>query len=136
MSEILRKIEYIGFDPSSPVYKVLFDILTVIENANLSEEDQKTLYQLMSPEGFAEIYNVLEVREWSEFDYGNVKVGSLVKVKDDAYSSETGKAHNGRVGFLLDISGRRCLVRYVGTRGKSEMRHPIENLQSPKYGVK
>lgn len=135
MEEILRTIPDLGFDEKSKVYKTLYDIFSILSYNNITDEERNIISQLLGGSGYSEISSISVPNRWMEFDYGNVKTGAIVKVKEDAYSSETGQLHNGRVGFVLDISGRRCLVRYAGTRGKSEMRHPIDKLLSPKYGV-
>lgn len=135
MEEILRAIHDLGFDEKSRVYKSLYDILSILSYNSITEEERNIISQLLGDFGYSEISNISIPSRWMEFDYGNIKAGAVVKVKEDAYSSETGQLHNGRVGFVLDISGRRCLIRYAGTLGKAEMRHPIDKLLSPKYGV-
>jgi len=135
MEEILRTVRDLGFEEKSKIYKTLHDIFSILSYNNITEEERNIISQLLSDYGYSEISSISIPNRWMEFDYGNVKTGTVVKVKEDAYSSETGQLHNGRVGFVLDISGRRCLVRYAGTRGKSEMRHPIDKLLSAKYGV-
>lgn len=133
---MLDKLEYLGIDKDSKVYKTLYDIFTFIDDADLSEEDSREVFQLISEAGMSEIDNIPHIESWGEFDYGNTIIGDLVRVHPEAYDTESGHKHNGRVGFILSISGRRCLVRYAGTRGKANMRHPIEKLQSPRRGVK
>jgi len=136
MDEILSKVEYLGFSKNDPIYKALYDILLVLDSSDLSSEDTSILLELLSGTSLEELNQLKEVSEWGEFDYGNAKIGSLVRVKDNVYDSSTGLRHNGRVGFILSISGRKCRIRYAGTRGSSGLAHPIDNLQSPKYGVK
>lgn len=136
MESLPAKLQKIGFEESGPIYTAIYDILILLEYSNLSEVEIRTILEILSENGLNDISLVADVSEWAEFDYGNAKVGSLVRVKDSAYSSETGKRHNGRVGFILSISGRKCRVRYAGTRGSSDLAHPIDNLQSPRYGVK
>lgn len=135
MPDLLDALKKAGIPETSKIYQLMYDILLIVEYNEVSSNDLQAVLQLLSYDGSYELSNTKIPTQWSEFDYGNAKIGSLVKVKEDAYTSETGLRHNGRIGFLLDISGRRCLIRYLGTRGKSDMRHPIDNLQSPKYGV-
>lgn len=69
---------------------------------------------------------------WRDFDYGNTTFGDYVRVKKDAYDSESGSRHNGLVGKLTQMSRGRCLVEYIGLAAGNSMTHPMQNLESLK----
>ena len=138
MEPLRDRVEKLGIRESRPeVYGALIDVLTVLRLRNLDYQECKEILDLISERGRNEIMNfpLLEDEDWQDFDYGNAKVGHYVRVKPYAYDSSTGQKHNGRLGRVLNISGRRVLVQYIGISGYSDMHHPIGMLQSPKYGI-
>lgn len=138
MESLRKRVEKLGLRESNPdVYGALIDVLTVLRMRNLSEEESQQVLDLISEKGRDEIldFPVLEDEHWQDFDYGNVKTGHYVRVKPWAYDSLSGMKHNSRVGRVVNISGRRVLVQYLGISGVSDIHHPIGMLQSPKYGL-
>lgn len=132
-----EKLESVGYKAGSNVHEAVSDALVAIEQHKLSQDEYAAILDLLSKFGRDTLGHYPSYGDdlWQEFNYGNVKVGDYVRVRHDAYDSDTGKPHNGKVGVLLNVSGRRCTVRYIGLRGVSKMFHPIDNLESLKHGV-
>lgn len=132
-----EKLESIGYDPASTVHRAVSDALVAIEQYNLSSSEYTSILDLVSEFGRDTLGQTPTFGDemWKDFDYGNVVVGDYVRVKKDAYDSITGSPHNGLVGRLLNVSNRRCTVRYIGLRGSSNMFHSIDNLDSMKSRV-
>lgn len=135
MKEAAEKLKALGYTRDSPIFSAVLDIIATISLHDLSSKDEKDVLNLITSQEF-EDFPLLDDTSWVEFDYGNVKPGDYVRIKKDSYDSETGREHNGRVGRLVNLSGRRATVRYLGIKGISPMRHPIGNLQSLKFGVR
>lgn len=137
MRSVAEKLEALGYSPNSPVFSAVLDVVASISIHNLTEEQEREVLNLVSPQGMVEILDtpLYEEDAWVDFDYGNVKIGDYVRVKPKSYDSDSGLKHNSRVGVLLNLKARRCTVRYIGINSKSTMQHPIGNLQSLKYSV-
>ena len=137
MIELSEKLKSLGFSPGSNIYSAIMDVSATISMHKLSKEDTNTVLNLVGGSNLHEIdnYPMYSNDSWVDFDYGNVRVGDYIRVKPDSYDSDTGAKHNGRVGLLVNISARRCTVRYLGIHHISTMQHPIGNLQSLKHGV-
>lgn len=131
-----RLISY-GMGDRPEVLRAVSDAILAIEHHDLSREDLNLTLDLLSSSGYKELTNspVFSDEDWGQFNYGGVKPGDYVKVKKNMYDSSTGLAHNDRVGVVLNISARRVSVRYLGTRGRATMTHPIDNLLSLKHSV-
>jgi hypothetical protein len=71
----------------------------------------------------------VERGEWRQFRLGDVKLGSIVRVKWDAYDSLTGAHHNGLVGVFTSAYSGRCTVRYVGRKDRVDYTHPAPLLE-------
>lgn len=137
MESFPERLKAIGLKKSSPeVFDAVTELITALRVRDMTEEDLKLTLEIISY-GFEEInsFNIFDGNLWMDFDYGNTKPGDYVKVKDNSYDSPTGTNHNGRVGRITNISGRRVHVRYLGTSRVSDMTHPISHLQSPKHGL-
>lgn len=50
---------------------------------------------------------------WSDVAIGNVSVGDLVRVKEDAYKGLVGDMHNGRYCEVLEISSGDVIVKSI-----------------------
>ena len=50
---------------------------------------------------------------WVQAHAGNTKPGDIVKVKDDAFSTELGALHNGRICEVLDIKFGDFIVKSI-----------------------
>jgi hypothetical protein len=51
-------------------------------------------------------------REWADFLLGDVAIRSTVRVRPDAYSGGAARRHNGRVGKVIGVQGRKFSVSY------------------------
>lgn len=133
-----QKMDQAGFSSRSKMYWAVSDMLTALDQWELSEDEKSQAMNLLSGFGRNDLamYPPYGDNVWDKFDYGNVRPGDYIKVKPDAYDSEHGSKHNGRVGVATHISGRRCRVRYLTETNPSYMHHPIENLLSVKYMIK
>lgn len=137
LENFLEKIEAIGHPKGSKTHSALSDALIAMSQHNLPDEGWEAVLQALSTYGRSDLEDLPSFTEdmWEEFNYGNVRPGDYVKVKPNAYDSETGSSHNGLVGVLIRVSGRRCIVRYLTYQVPTQMRHPIDSLLSLKHGV-
>jgi hypothetical protein len=116
------------------VIDALIAVHLTLESYKLSGQAQETVLALLSRDGRASLSNVPDWDEdsWTDFDYGNVKQGEFVRVKPDAYDSESGSRHNGLVGVMQFMKSRVCTVDYIGLATGNSHKHPMEKLQSLK----
>lgn len=137
LANFAEKVEAVGHKPGSPVHSAVSDALVAMNQHNLSSDDWEAVLDVISTYGRNELAKFPFAGDdmWEEFNYGNVIAGDYVRVRPDAYTSETGSTHNGLVGVLLRVSGRRCSVRYLGRQAVSPMQHPIDSLMSMKRTV-
>jgi len=117
--------------------KVVDAIIAVhltLESYKLSPNALNIVLDLLSKNGRASLENTPNWDEdsWVDFDYGNVKQGEFVRVKPDAYDSESGSRHNGLVGTLQYMKSHVCTVDYIGLATGNSHKHPMEKLQSLK----
>lgn len=115
------------------IVNAVVSLATVLDRHNLSDADKETVFRLLSDAGQESLQEVPEkviTGEWRDFDYGNVQIGDYVRIKPDAYDSESGAKHNGRVGILQHMSHNRCTVAYVGAEVGEGLAHPMSNLES------
>lgn len=137
-----EKLRLIGYDGTKPtddkVVEAVLALAVSLDSYNFDEDTKKRVIDLFSNEGREKINNIPNFQEdsWEDFNYGNVGIGHFVRVKKDAYDSKLGEAHNGLVGILGFMSAGRCLVNYIGLSSGKSMRHPMEKLESLKFGVK
>lgn len=132
-----ERLRTFGYEGQPEVTSAVLDAVWALKAHDLTPDQLKLAMELLSADGYKELTTAPTYSEddWMDFDYGNVKPGAYVRVKPHSYDSDLGAKHNGRIGVLLNIAGRRCMLRYLGTRGRTSMRHPIGNLQSLRYGV-
>lgn len=116
------------------VIQALVAIHLTLETFGLSKSAQGAVLDLLSTSGRQSMNSLPEVEEdhWQDFDYGNVKLMSFVRVKPDAYDSESGSRHNGLVGVLTHMRSGQCTVEYLGLAANNTQRHPMEKLDSLK----
>lgn len=116
------------------VVDAIIAVHLTLESYKLSKTAQEIVLSLLSKDGRASLTNIPDWDDdsWRDFDYGNVKQGEFVRVKPDAYDSETGSRHNGLVGVMTFMSGRVCSVDYIGLATGNSHKHPMEKLQSLK----
>jgi hypothetical protein len=116
------------------VVDALIAVHLTLESYKLRPEAQEIVLRFLTKEGRASLANTPDWDEesWQEFDYGNVKTGEFVRVKPNAYDSESGARHNGLVGKMTYMRGRVCTVEYIGLATGNSHKHPMEKLQSLK----
>jgi hypothetical protein len=116
------------------VIQGLVAVHLTLETLDVSEAAREAILDLLSATGRQDIASLPDLSEesWQSFDYGNVKLFDLVRIKHDAYDSDTGVKHNGLVGILTDMRGGQCTVKYLGLASRSSQRHPMEKLDSLK----
>lgn len=106
-----------------------------MDKYGLSEDEKHAACSLLSDVGFEALRKLPEAvanAEWIPFDLGNVTIGDYVRVKKDAYTSEEGVKHNGKVGRLADMYAGRCMIHYIGLDTGNDMRHPVKFVESIK----
>lgn len=54
--------------------------------------------------------------KWITAHAQNTRVGDTVRVRDDAFSTKLGLAHNGRVCEVLEIRGGDFIVKSIDDR--------------------
>jgi hypothetical protein len=112
----------------------LIAVHLTLEYYKLNPSALSTVLDLLSKHGRESLATVPDWDEdsWIDFDYGNVKQGDFVRVKPDAYDSESGSRHNGLVGIMTFMRGRVCTVDYIGLATGNSHKHPMEKLDSLK----
>ena len=104
-------------------------------SSSFSRDGGKTWYDIDTPEFNNGDVWVRDDAEWERLELGtNVRIGSRVRVRQDAFSSESRLAtlHNGRVGDVIVIDAGRCVVKYDDG---NEFRFPPETLEVLKTAV-
>lgn len=129
------KLDALGYNGShkddESVIQALVAVHLTLESLELSEGARGAVLDLLTAHGWKAFPETTE-DSWQSFDYGNVKLFDFVRVKSDAYDSESGVKHNGLVGLLTDMRGGQCTVQYLGLASRSSHRHPMEKLDSLK----
>lgn len=128
-----------GIETDSEMYHAIIDAAVALSNRQLNSDQIKYALGFISEYGLNQMENTLTIPDeaWAPFDYGNVRVGEYVKVKPDAYDSATGWVHNGRLGVVTNVSGRRCTVRYLtNTDPDATQQHPLDKLLSIRFVLK
>lgn len=135
LREKLESLGYSGLRESDEsLVQALVAIHLTLETLELSEAAQGVVLDLLSTTGRKVLGStpIFGEDSWRDFDYGNVKLGEYVRVKPDAYDSESGKRHNGLVGVLTYMTGGKCTVKYIGLASGNSQPHPMEKLDSLK----
>lgn len=129
----LSSIGYSG-EGHEKLVQALVAVHLTLESFELSKDAQDTILDLLSAHGRQSLNTVPEWTEesWQDFDYGNVMLGDFVRVKKNAYDSESGQTHNGLVGILTYMRGGKCTVEYIGLASGKTQKHPMEKLDSLK----
>lgn len=132
--DIRPKLEALGYENSGAIVDAIAAVLMTLESHKLSKADQDVVFDLISKNGRLALAAVpdWDNDSWQDFDYGNVSQGAFVRVKPDAYDSESGARHNGLVGVLQFMQSRVCTVDYIGLATGNSHKHPMEKLQSLK----
>lgn len=66
---------------------------------------------------------------WTDLRLGEVKMGSTVRVRHDAYPGASGKRHNGMIGRLVAVRGGQCAVQYADSSDGTGHRHQPDKLE-------
>jgi hypothetical protein len=132
--DIRPKLEMIGYTNSPKVVDAIAAVMLTLESLKLSPEEQALVLDLISKNGREALAKAPDWDEdsWVDFDYGNVSQGEFVRVKPDAYDSDSGARHNGLVGVMQFMKARVCTVDYIGLASGNSQKHPMEKLQSLK----
>jgi hypothetical protein len=132
-AELRRHYEAIGY--GGEILEALVSVAVVLDKYDLTDRQKDIVCNLLSEAG-RETLKALPQKvyqgEWEPFNYGNVKLGDYVRVRPGTYDSDTGSLHNGLVGKLAHMAGRRCQVEYLGEASGRSIRHPMESLDSLK----
>lgn len=131
--ELEKKLLAIG--QSEETTKAVVSAMVSIDKYDLSDTQKHEAYSLLSSIGFEALRGTPDAvtnGTWIDFDLGNVTIGDYVRIKKDAYTSESGVNHNGKVGRLARMYAGRCVVHYIGVDTGNEMVHPVRFLESLK----
>lgn len=132
--DLSERLEAIGYSKESVIHTTILTLAATLDNEELNDSDKLSVLSLFSSEAISQLnelpFSVLSRTSWRDFDYGNTPIGAFVRVRKDAYDSNTGKKHNGKVGILKDMRARRCKVSYIGDTVTPIMEHPMENLET------
>lgn len=135
---IRAKLESLGYtglrEDDESLIQALVAVHLTLQTFGLSEDAQGAVLDLLSTKGQDGMSEVPDITEdsWQNFDYGNVKLLDFVRVKRDAYDSDSGARHNGLVGILTYMRSGQCTVDYIGLASGNTHRHPMEKLDSLK----
>ena len=135
LREKLESLGYTGLrETDESLIQALVAVHLTLQTFDLPKAAQEAVLDLLSGSGRQAIEESPAFKEddWVDFDYGNVKLRDFVRVKTDAYDSETGSRHNGLVGILLEMTRGICTVKYLGLAANNQIRHPMEKLDSVK----
>jgi hypothetical protein len=68
---------------------------------------------------------------WVQVHTGNIKVGDVVRVKNNAYSGSTGSIHNGRLCEVVEICNGDVIVKSIDNAlpELTATHHPSYNLE-------
>lgn len=126
-----NRFQSLGFvrEGDDTMIDALIAVMLTLQYFNLSGDEKEQVLRAFLGE-----HHKLPEGQWVPFDYGNVRVGDYVRVKKDAYTSDTGVKHNGLVGILRHIYAGRCIVEYVGLETGNTMTHPMDSLESYRVG--
>ena len=122
-----NRFKSLGFvrEGDDTMIDALIAVMLTLQSFNLSGDEKEQVVK-----AFLGKAPVLPQGEWVGFDYGNVRVGDYVRVRKDAYTSDTGVKHNGLIGILRHVYGGRCTVEYFGLEAGNTMTHPMDFLES------
>lgn len=113
----------------------IISAMVAMDKVGLNDDEKYAAYSLLSSVGM-DILNAVPdwvaQGEWVDFQLGNVAVGDYVRVKKNAYTSDSGVNHNGKVGRLARMHGGKCTINYLGLDTGDGMLHPYGYLESLK----
>lgn len=131
---LAEKVASLGYD--SDIVGAVYSLGVALDRRELTPEQESIVLELFSVNGkekLARFPDGVSEASWEDFNYGNVKIGDFVRVKKDAYDSETGSKHNGLVGILVHMRAGRCSVDYLGEESGRSMRHAMNSLESLRW---
>jgi hypothetical protein len=130
---LLKNLEQAGYDPESEITKTILNLAYTLDASELSESDRSIVLQLFSSKGLEQLQNlsgrIPNSYKWSDFEIGNTREGDVVRVRLDAYTTESGAKHNGLVGVIESVYAGRVTVRYYGRYADIPQIHPREKLE-------
>lgn len=128
-----KNLEEAGYVPDSEITKTILNLAYTLEASGLSESDRSIVLQLFSSKGLEQLQNlsgrIPSSYKWSAFEIGNTREGDVVRVRLDAYSTDSGMKHNGLVGVIESVYAGRVTVRYYGRYADIPQTHPRELLE-------
>lgn len=133
--ELRNKFASLGY--RIEMVNALVSMAVTLDKYELSDQEKETIFELISHTGRDRIRDLPDKvldGKWEPFNYGNVQKGDFVRVKLDAYDSESGAEHNGLVGTLVHMAGHRCSVEYLGEATGKSIKHSMDSLESLTIG--
>lgn len=132
--DLRERLALAGFLENPEVFQAVTNLAVVLDNEEISDTNRETVLKVFSQLALEQLNKLpkefLSKSKWMPFDYGNVKKGEYVRVRFNAYDSDEGSKHNGRLGILIDMKAWRCKVQYIGMPQTEIMDHPMDNLES------
>lgn len=131
--ELEQKLTALGH--TEKTVEGIVSAMVAMDKVGLNDDEKYAAYSLLSSVGM-DILNAVPdwvaKGEWVDFQLGNVAVGDYVRVKKNAYTSDSGVNHNGKVGRLARMHGGKCTINYLGLDTGDGMLHPYGYLESLK----
>lgn len=108
-----------GYGEDSAVSKAVLELLYILDSQELPDKGTKRLvvdqfHSLVANPNL--LISSMEKEEgvWGQFYLGSAPIGSIVRVKKYAYTSQPGSRFNGLVGRLVSGRAGRAVVRFIG----------------------
>jgi hypothetical protein len=89
----------------------VLQLLSKWDELQIPEKDAKEVIEILSK--MATSQPLVESREgvWTDAVPGQIVVGAVVRVRNDAFTGETGRLHNGRTGRVVAVRYGDIIVR-------------------------
>lgn len=130
LDTVLLSLGYTDEHPEGAlVRRGVLDVFHAIDALEAPENARKVIGDLVTSFVRGDVNEGIARGHWEPFYLGDVELGAVVRVKSDAYSSETGAVHNGLVGYFTSAYGRRCTIRYIGRNDVVDYVHPPDKLE-------
>jgi hypothetical protein len=131
--ELSKSLEQAGYTSDDQITKTVLNLAYTLDASGLSESERSIVLQLFSSRGLEQLQNlsgrIPSSYKWSDFEIGNTREGDVVRVRLDAYTTESGSQHNGLVGVIESVYAGRVTVRYYGRYADLPQVHPREKLE-------
>lgn len=124
------ELEELGYtDARASVRDAVINVLYSLEAQQVTDEDLPIVADLVAAL-MRKHEPISEIRgRWIPFKLGSVKQGDIVRVRWDAYDSDSGQRHNGLVATFTGAYAGRCTIRYVGRNDRVDFTHPPKLLE-------